>query len=187
MASKKSILPIVAIGALAAFALMGSGTANAASKPSTDPNDGMPPPDDGGLEPVPPPPDNGGQQNPNDNIWKVKPDSSPLTADEKAAVQAAMTFGGIEVDPTYYPSPYNKKKASQSMLDWKTNLAFWSTYSTSQSPWVLSGKTAIPFKLTKGMKDANKWAATWLKIRDAIAYQYPDIESNPAYTVNQWL
>jgi hypothetical protein len=185
MASKKSVLPIVAIGALAAFALMGSGTANASSKSQTDPNDGMPPPD--GDDETIPPPDNGGQQNPNDTIWKVKPDGTPLTADEKAGIQAAMILGGIEVDPTYYPSPYNKKKASQSMLDWKTNLAFWSTYSTTQSPWVASGKPAVPFKLTKGMKDANKWAATWLKIRDAIAYQYPDIEVNPKYTVNQWL
>lgn len=181
MASKKSMLPILAILGVGAVTLMMGGNAKAsASTPQINPNDGLPPEDDGEIEEVPPP-DNGGQQNPKDDVWKVDPETGPLTADEKAAIQSAMTLGGIKVDSTYYPVPYNAKKAGQSMLDWKTNLAFWTAYSISQSPWVLSGKKAAPFKIAKGSPDANMWSAKWLKIRDAIAYMYPDVESNSAY------
>jgi hypothetical protein len=174
MASKKSILPIVAIGAVAAFALMGSKSASAKSSVPLD--DELPPPDDSYDLPSP---DNSSQQDSKSDVWKVEPESGPLTKDEENAIKLAMTIGGVKVDPTYYPSPYNTKKQGQSMLDWKTNLAYWTAYATSQSPWVLAGNEPAPFKIKKGQ---DKWAAIWLKLRNAIAYLYPDVEVNPSYT-----
>lgn len=179
MASKKSMVPIIAVLGIGAALLMGSGTAKASkSQSSSLPDDDLPPSDD---EQEMPPPDNGGQQNPKDESWQTDADATPLTAKEKEMIDFMMDNGGIKVDSKYYPYPYNEKKANQSMLDWKTNLSFWSLFSTSQSPRVLEGKAAIPFKITQKMKDADHWAGVWLKIRNYIAYVYPDVEINEAY------
>jgi hypothetical protein len=180
MASKNSMLPIIAILGVGAAIFMSGGKAKAStSQPSVDSNDGLPP-EDGGFENESPP-DIGGQQDPKDDVWKVEAENTPLTKEENDAIKTAMQWGGIKVDPAYYPSPYNAKKAKQSMLDWKTNLAFWTAYSSTQSPWVLSGKKAAPFKITEGSENANFWAAKWLKIRNHIANLYPDVEINPVY------
>src|SRR5574338_55640 len=181
--AKKSILPIVALAA-GAVVLLASGKSSAKSTSTIPPLDSGTIPGNGQEMPELPPPDNSDQQDPKDNSWNVKPESGPITAEQKQAIDAAMYFGGSKVDSTYYPYPYNARKQGQSMLDWKTDLAFWTLYSTSQSPWVLSGHKAVPFKITESTPDAKKWAAIWLKLRNYIAMAYPDVEVNEKYTVN---
>src|SRR5574338_225776 len=172
--AKKSIIPIVALLAGGAI-LLASGKSSAKSTSSV-------PPLDSGTIPTGPqemPPTNTGPSNQGGGSgWKVEPDDSGITADEKQAVWWALNvIGGPatdykeQVDISQVPDPYNVKKPNQKMLDWKTNIAYWMSYASPESPYVKAGNTPAPFKIEKGKPNketADHWASIWLKLREYI-------------------
>lgn len=169
MAKSKSILPIVAIIGAGALFLASSGSAKASSSQKIPPLDENPAPQEM-------PPTNTGDKPKDDNGggWQVEP-ATGITNDEKQAVWWALNVIGTKVDSEQVPYPYNEKKPSQSMLDWKTNIAYWMSYASPQSPYVKAGNTPAPFKIEQGKPDATKWAAIWLKIRDYIKSIAPNL------------
>ena len=163
MAENKKLLPIAGL-ALAAFLLMGSKKASAAqsSENVEDTIDKVP--ED---KPADDKPNGGGGSKP-----PVNP--GPVTEHEKQAAWWAVNVIGTDVSSDKVPFPYNKKSPEQSLLDWKTNVAFWMTYVSPQAPDKVEG---LPYKLDpKTTKDFDYWSAVWTRIRNYIKSIAPGIK-----------
>ena len=167
MADNKKLLPIAGLAA-AAFFLFGGKKASAASS-STKVEDTIDkiPTDEEEKETPKDKPSGGGGTKP-----AINP--GPVTEEEKQAAWWALNVIGTEVSSDKVPYPYNKKTPEQSMLDWKTNVAFWMTYVSPGAPDKVEG---LSYKLDpKTTKDFDYWAAVWIRIRNYIKSVAPNLK-----------
>lgn len=168
MAENKKILPIAGL-ALAAFLLMGGKKASAAQSGEKveDTIDKIPDDQDKPADDKPNGGGGGGGTKP-----AINP--GPVTENEKKAVWWALNVIGTDVSSDKVPFPYNKKSPEQSMLDWKTNVAFWMTYVSPEAPNKVEG---LSYKLDpKTTKDFDYWAAVWIRIRNYIKSVAPTLK-----------
>lgn len=163
MADNKKLLPIAGL-AVAAFLLMGGKKASAAQTGTKveDTIDKIPDDEDKPADDKP----NGGTKPPV-NI-------GPVTEHEKQAAWWALNVIGEDISSDKVQYPYNKKRPDQTMLDWKTNVAFWMTYVSPGAPDKVEG---LQYKLDpKTTPDYDHWSAVWLRIRNYIKSIAPNLK-----------
>lgn len=174
MASNKN-LPIIAGGIAALFFLMGGKAKASTSQKSAQDSASEVPPTDTPNGNIP-------HEEPKPNKPNTKPvNVGPINEAEIENISRAIEqFDDQSAPEDIIPSPYNMRAQGQSVLDWKTNLAFWLTYSWNKGWWVaFENKDPLPYKLSKTMKKVDGkgyeyWSKVWLRIRNYIKEHYQE-------------
>lgn len=177
--AKNKALPLLLIFGGAGALLLSSKKASAKSSSGSTTGTGEMPPIN-----VPTDVPSGGGDTPKPNKPKPadpapKPQSvGPVTAMEVKNIEWAVNGFGDTVNSDIVPAPWNVRKPETPALDWKTNLAFWLTYSRKDSDWIKSGHQQVPFgplKTDMAPVDGQGfayWSQVWKRIRDYIKKNY---------------
>lgn len=102
------------------------------------------------------------------------PPVGPLTADEKAAADAALALRPTSVPPTVVPAPDNVRKPNTKESTWLARVAYWRTYRAPESAWFKAGKTPAPVEVPNA---ASVWAAPFNRIEAYVAAELAKLEA----------
>lgn len=102
------------------------------------------------------------------------PPAGPLTADEKAAADAALMERPTSVPATVVPAPQNQRPLNVSDAKWLADVAYWRTYRAAESAWMKAGKPQAPIQVPN---QQSPWSPARARIEAYIAGELAKLQA----------